>query len=129
MTHYDDVVRGALSPEDLSLYEALGRARTPVQQAFDTMRGEQRAFIFLVWAAGVAFLCLAVFAGVHFAGATSPRAMAGWAALAAFAVFSLGMLKLWFWMEVQKLTIMRELKRIELQLSATFTTSRSERAS
>jgi hypothetical protein len=124
MTHYDDVVRRALSAEDLSLYETLGRSQNPIQLAFDTMRGEQRAFVLLVWAAGVGFLALAVFACVQFAGATGPREMAGWAGLAAFAVFSLGMLKLWFWMEVQKLSILRQLKRIELQLSASFTTRR-----
>ena len=52
MTHYDDAVRSALSPEDAKLYDALGRIQNPVQAAFATLTGDYRAFAAGAWIMG-----------------------------------------------------------------------------
>lgn len=39
-----------------------------------------------------------------------------WGAGTALAISGLTMIKVWFWMEIQKNAIVREIKRVELQL-------------
>ena len=40
-----------------------------------------------------------------------------WGAGAGLAVAGLALIKVWFWMEIQKNAIVRELKRVELQVA------------
>jgi hypothetical protein len=60
---------------------------------------------------------LAVFAAYRFFQAEATQAMIAWAT--GFLWFSLwvAMLKIWFWMEMQRLPIMREIKRLELKIA------------
>lgn len=118
MTHIDDAVRSALSAEDAKLYDALGRSRNPVQAALATLSGEQRIFAIGGWMLGFALFAVAIYAGFRFAEADTTREMTGWAAVAVVAFLALGFLKLWFFMEVQKDAVLRELKRVELELAA-----------
>lgn len=118
MTRYDDVVRSGLSPDDLQLYDALSRHPNPVQAAFATLRGEHRLFAIGAWVMGFAMFAIAVYATTRFAEAETTRAMIGWAAGATVALFALGFIKIWFFMEIQREALLRELKRMELQLAA-----------
>ena len=61
---------------------------------------------------------IAAYAGWRFWAAPDLRQMLLWGALAGFALFTLGMIKLWFFIEMQKNAITRELKRLELQVAS-----------
>jgi hypothetical protein len=118
MTHPDDAIRRALSPEDLRAYEALGRSQSPVQAAMDAFRTQHYLFAVGVWAAGFAMLLVAVYASWRFWSAPDVRLMLVWAGVAVLALFSLGLIKIWFWMEMQKNSVVREVKRLELQVAS-----------
>lgn len=118
MTRYDDAIRGALSADDLKLYDALGRRENPVQGAFAMLSGENRWFAIGGWIMGFAMLAVAVYAATRFAEAETTRAMVGWAAGAVSALFALGFIKMWFFLEIQKDAVLRALKRLELQVAA-----------
>lgn len=118
MTHIDDAIRRALSPEDLKAYEDLSRDRNPFQEAIGAFQSQHAAFAVGSWLGGLAMLILAAYAAWRASGALDMREMLGWAALAAFGVFSLGLIKLWFWMEMQKNSVLREIKRLELQVAS-----------
>ena len=118
MTRYDDAIRGALSADDLKLYDALGRRENPVQGAFAMLSGENRWFAIGGWVMGFAMLAVAVYAATRFAEAETTRAMVGWAAGAVSALFALGFIKMWFFLEIQKDAVLRALKRLELQVAA-----------
>jgi hypothetical protein len=53
----------------------------------------------------------------RFTLAAEPRTMMMWGGGAALAVSGLALIKVWFWMEIQKNSIVREVKRVELQLA------------
>lgn len=118
MTRYDDAVRGALSADDLKLYDALGRSENPIKGAFAMLSGENRLFAIGGWVMGFAMLAVAAYAATRFAEAETTRAMVGWAAGAVIALFALGFIKMWFFLEIQKDAVLRALKRLELQLAA-----------
>jgi len=44
--------------------------------------------------------------------------MQPWGARTILAFLGLGLIKLWFWMELQKVSIVREIKRVELQMAS-----------
>jgi len=53
----------------------------------------------------------------RFAGAADVRNMLVWGGGAALALSAVSMIKLWFWMELQRNATVREIKRLELQVS------------
>ncbi len=118
MTTIDDAIRQALSPDDLRAYEELSRAETPLQATLTAFRTQHAAFSIAGFLAGTVCLALAGYGVWRAAEATEVKAMLGWAGVAAFGFFFLGLLKLWFWMEMQKNSVVREIKRLELQVAS-----------
>ncbi len=62
------------------------------------------------------FFGLAIWCGFRFFNAQGTTAIVGWAAGFLVSVQSVGLLKIWFWMEMQKNQVLREVKRLELQV-------------
>jgi uncharacterized membrane protein YciS (DUF1049 family) len=54
----------------------------------------------------------------RFVQATEVGDMLRWGAAAAFAFAGLALVKLWFWLELQKDEIVREVKRLEVQVAS-----------
>ena len=118
MTSIDDTIRRALSADDLRAYEELSRAETPLQATITAFRTQHAAFSVAGFLAGTALLALAAYAVWRAAEATEVKAMLGWGGVAAFGFFFMGLLKVWFWMEMQKNSVVREVKRLELQVAS-----------
>lgn len=118
MTSIDDTIRRALSPDDLRAYDELSRAESPLQATISAFRTQHAAFRVAGFLAGTLCLALGAYAVWRAAEASELKAELGWAGVAAFAFFFMGLLKLWFWMEMQKNSIVREVKRLELQVAS-----------
>jgi hypothetical protein len=118
MTTIDDAIRQALSPDDLKAYEELSRAQNPLQATITAFRTQHLAFSIPGFLAGTACLVLAAYSVWRAAEASQVKAMLGWSGVAAFGFFFLGLLKMWFWMEMQKNSVVREVKRLELQVAS-----------
>lgn len=118
MTSIDDTIRRALSPADLRAYEELSRAEGPLQATLTAFRTQHTAFSIAGFLAGTLCLALGAYGVWRAAEATEVKAVLGWAGVAAFGFFFLGLLKLWFWMEMQKNSVVREVKRLELQIAS-----------
>lgn len=65
----------------------------------------------------LAFLCVCVWAGVRFFDETETRAQIMWAVIFLFSTQSIAMLKLWYWMLMNRNAVTREVKRLELQVA------------
>jgi len=118
MTTIDDAIRQALSPDDLRAYEELSRAQGPLQATITAFRTQHRAFSIAGILAGTLCLALAAYAVWRASEASEVKAMLGWAGVAALGFFFMGLLKVWFWMEMQKNSVVREIKRLELQVAS-----------
>ena len=62
-------------------------------------------------------LVVAVFSAWNFFQAESTRELVGWATGFLFCATSIGMIKIWYFIEMGKNSVTREIKRFELQLA------------
>jgi hypothetical protein len=79
------------------------------------------AFRWAVMGAMVMQVVLAVafiYCGVGLFGTDDPSAKLDWLALGLAAFIAFGLLRIWFFMEINRLSIAREIRRLELQLAA-----------
>ncbi len=112
----DEMIAQATGVENRAEFEALGQP-TVFRQVAEVFRGQSRWInCFLIIQV---FLFTGLFGGsiIRFLAATEVRDQIMWAALGVLAVVVIGLLKTWFWMEMNRITIMREIKRIELQVA------------
>lgn len=117
MSGIDDQIREALRREDAELLEHFQKDFSLHEVLIEYFRGKHRWLNAMAAAWTFVALALSVFAAYQFFQAEGTQAMIAWAA--AFLWFSLwvAMLKIWFWMEMQRLPIMREIKRLELRIA------------
>jgi hypothetical protein len=116
MNKLDAAIRQALSAEDAA-FLAKFEDESPLHEALGTFSGK--------WGAMNAFAAIVTFAmfgaGVYCAwtavNATDVRQTVLWTAGALFAMLAVAMLKMYFWMEINKSVTLREVKRLELQVA------------
>lgn len=116
MNELDERLRAALKDADAELLEKYAEPSLP-QQILDSFRGRHSWLVVLVFVYILAFLGLAVWCGFRFFEAESLRATVGWAAGFCLSMMTIGLLKIWYWMELNKTVLTREMKRLELQIA------------
>ena len=116
MSNIDDRIRAALQAEGQDADELL--AEPGIRELIgDLFRGRLRWLNLFGWVIAVALFALSVLALVRFLQAEETRQMILWGMALLFAITSVGLMKIWFWMELQKNAILREIKRVELQVA------------
>ena len=118
MTQDHDRLRAALEADDEAFLNSLERERGLFSQIAETFRGPMRTMTVV---ANVAVL-IATAAGLwsvwRMFEAASTRELILWAA-AAWAAWTLQIaLKQWIWSRMSTLSILREIKRVELRIAA-----------
>jgi len=116
MTNLDQAIRQALSAEDAE-FLARFEADSPIRAALGTFTGAWGALNIFA-----AFITLLVFGALVWCAwsalhASDAREAVLWSAGAIVATVSLAMLKMYFWMEINKNAVLREVKRLELQVA------------
>ncbi len=123
MTNLDNAIREALSAEDaafLARFEQEGK----FSEAMGTFRGPSGTLNVLA-----AIVTFAMFGGFLYCAwnafqAEALRETVLWSAGAVIAMLAVAMLKMYFWMEINRNATLREVKRLELQV-ARFAASRT----
>ena len=118
MEELDRRITQALRADEAEQYARLDPDLPPWEMFFDTFRGRHRWLTVLLGVFMFVFMGIAVWAVVRFVGAEESKAALGWGLLALLAIQSVGFMKIWWWMEMQKNSIIREVKRVELQLAS-----------
>lgn len=116
MTNLDNAIRDALSKEDaefLARFENEG----PIREMFGTFKGSWGAMN--VFAAIITFAMFGVFAYcvAQMLAAVETRTAVFWSVGAVVSMLGVAMLKMYFWMEMNKNVTLREVKRLELQVA------------
>ena len=118
MDELDRAIRQSLSAEDTELFDRLGADQTLRRQVLATFDGRLRWLNTAGWIAGfVLFAAACVFAS-RFLSAQGLEDMLRWGAASALAFAGLALVKVWFWLELQKNAIVREVKRLEVQVAS-----------
>ena len=118
MSDVDRAIRQSLSAEDAELFDRLSLDQSLRQQVLATFEGQLRWMNVAGWIAGFVLFGVAAVMAWRFVQASSTQEMLRWGGGSALAFAGLGLVKVWFWMEMQKNAIMREVKRLELQVAS-----------
>lgn len=103
----DDLDETLAAPSDEGLIEML----------IGVFRGRMVWLNIYGMALGIAFMGLAVWFVVRFFQTSDVKAALAWGLGFVVATLFVAMLKIWFWMEIEKNTVLREVKRLELQVA------------
>jgi len=127
MESIDERIQKALSSEDQAFLARMDSDGSLYRDIAATFRGHTRWLNALAILFAFALLAVGVVCGWQFATQTDMRSMQLWGAGTTLSFLALGLIKLWFWMELQKVAIVRELKRVELQLASLTAALRSNK--
>ena len=117
MNDLDQAIRESLSSEDTELFDRLGADQALHRQVLATFEGQLRWFNTAGWIAGLVLFGVASVSAWRFVQAEELGDMLRWGGASALAFAGLGLVKVWFWLELQKNAVVRELKRLELQVA------------
>ena len=87
------------------------------QEILETFRGRLRWLIAVIWFWCAVIFVLAVYSGFRFFQADETKMQLAWGIGCAVAMMAVSSLKTWYWMELNKNAITREIKRLELQVA------------
>jgi len=112
----DRLIRDALRQDDAELLDRFGEQSTG-ELLTESFRGRRRLLAIGGVAANLWFLGVAIFAGVRFIQAGDQRTMILWGAVVAFCLGTVTAIKIWYWLEMARLALARDIKRVELQVA------------
>ena len=117
MKNIDDTIRDALRAEDRELFEEFGGEQSLFDMVVESFRGRNLWIKVGMFFNILVFTVLAVVTAIQFFGAETTRGMIGWST--GFLCCCLGtmMMKLWWWAQMDKNSLTREIKRLELQIA------------
>jgi hypothetical protein len=118
MTDFDRAIRQSLSAEDSELFDRLGADQALHRQVLATFEGRFRWFNAAGWIAGLVLFGVASVAAWRFLQAPEVGEMLRWGAASALAFAGIALIKVWFWLELQKNAVVREVKRLEVQVAS-----------
>lgn len=116
MHDIDVLIREALGRADSELLDELGEQSLP-EKAWEVFRGRHRGMNALMTLVILLMFAAAVYSGVRFFRTTDAVQMLRWGAGLFLTSAAVGYLKLWYWMEMERIAVTREVKRLELQIA------------
>lgn len=116
MDDLDRKIEAALNDEDRAILARFGE-RGVFGQWFSVYDGAMRGMALFATILTFALFLAAVYCGWRSFGATAAIDAARWGAGALLLMVMVGFLKLWFWMRMESNRVLREIKRLELQIA------------
>ena len=112
----DDLIKETLSEEEAKFYEEL-EEKNLFGKITEVYKGKMGWLAIIMNIVHLAIFVVFVYAVIEFFDAETTRDMLIWCSAGFLSMITMAMLKLYVWMQMDKNDIMRELKRIELQIS------------
>lgn len=112
----DKLIHESLQKDDQSLssqFEELGITEAIAA----TFKGRSRWLVMIAFVDSLFFLGLMIYSGYQFFSVEIVKEMVLWATVFLFCTQITIAIKIWYWMELQKNAMTRELKRFELQVA------------
>jgi len=112
----DRLIRDALRADDAELLRQFEEQST-VELLTESFRGRRRLIAIGGVVANLLLVAAAIVAVGRFMEAPDQRTMLIWAGAVAFCVLAITAIKIWWWIEMARLGIARDLRRVELQVA------------
>jgi len=113
MAEVDSLIREALRAEDVAEFDRLAEPGLP-EMVIEVFRGRMRLYGALFLLMITVFFATSIYCGVQFLRADDLEVMARWGAGFFLSVVAVIGGKLWYWMQLERIALIREVKRVEL---------------
>ena len=117
MNNIDAKIRRALEATDTDLADEFDGDQSMMEMVFDTFRGTQKWLTFLAIFGSFVFMAGSVFGIIQLFREQETRELILWGLGVVFCFSAISMMKIWFWMQMNRNSILREIKRVELQVA------------
>lgn len=117
MTDFGDRLRDSLSIDDEEFLKSLENERGIFTQMFVSFQGPMRFWTGFVIFFSIVFFILAIWSFFRIMDAKSATDIALWLAAFFCCVLTVALTKMWYWMRLNHLGVLRELKKIELRIA------------
>lgn len=112
----DALIKETLTKEEAKFYDELDEQNL-IEMFGGLYKGKLKWLMILINIVMIAWFVLFVYCAIQFFEVDTTQELIKWAAIGSFSMMAVGLLKLFAWMQMDKNGIMRELKRLELQVS------------
>ena len=117
MDDIDDKILEALSVEDKEVMASYRKELGPLGLIVESLRGKLGVMRIIVLIMIVVFVVVFVHSAINFFSVEEITSKLDWMAIGLTALIVVGVARLWYWMELIHLSTIREVKRLELQVS------------
>ena len=119
MSSFEDRLMTSLSADDEAFLKEIEQDVGLFQQMGMTFTGPLKYWTAFAFVFSLFFFGLAVWGVYNMFQADDLKVVILWGTLVGWASLAVGLIKVWFWMRMNHLNVLRELKRIELRLVKT----------
>lgn len=113
----DDLIKEALTEEEAVFYNEL-EEKDIFGKLGDVYRSKMGWLAIIMTVVQVALFAMFIYSIIQFLDAEDTKQLIQWSAIGFLSMIALSMTKLYVWMQMDKNDILREVKRLELQLAA-----------
>lgn len=117
MNQIDDAIRQALSAEDAEALERYATEPSLLQRVLEAFSGRLALLNALALFLGFALFGVGLYSAWRFMSESDLAEMLKWGGATGLAALSMIATKLWFWSELRSNAVIREVKRLELQVA------------
>lgn len=113
----DQQIRDALSNEDAKMLAEFGEDPSLLEVAIKSMTSRYRTINLSSAVVTVLFVVFGFYSAWQFFQATELKDMIAWSLSVMFCTTTVSMLKVWYWLLMNRYEVTREIKRLELQVA------------
>ena len=114
----DQLIKQALTEEESEYLEKLNKEQNVFEELLVSFQGKRKWLSIYIYIITLIFFGLSIYSLVQFLSVEEIRTMLLWGAATCGALLIVTMLKMWFWMQMDRNAIIREIKRLELQIAS-----------
>ena len=112
----DGLIREELGSADAEERDQFGELSL-FQLMFETFRGRHKLFVFGGFAAALVLFVLGILSAIRFLHAPELHEIMVWGAATALCFGAVTAIKIWYWLEIARHSLVRETKLLQLQVA------------
>ena len=117
MEDIDKLIKETLSEEEAKFYDEL-EEQNLLQMVSGIFSGKNSWLVYLMSIVQILFFGLFIYCAIQFFNVESTNELIKWGVFGTLCLMASSMLKMFSWMQMDKKAIIREIKRLELQVSS-----------
>jgi cell division protein FtsL len=113
----DNLIKETLTEEEAKFYDELDEQNI-LQMILGLFRGKNKWIMYMMNIVTLVVFGLFIYCAVQFFNTDVTNELIKWSIIGTFCMLIVSMLKMYIWMQMDKNAILREMKRLELQVSS-----------